>query len=847
MRSVANRPILQIVILFSLIFSAGCNMPTFVAPAPQEDTTVSITPEGAEGGIATAVPLPPPPQTEITFQVQLPENSPPDQLIFLTILDEVTGLSLNAQSYSMQPDEAGEGAPASYSITLPFPLGSVIQYRYERQAEIATVGEYVSDDRPVRYRMYHVEGPGKVEDVISRWLDTEITGSTGRISGKVTDSQTGEGVPQVLVAAGGEQTLSSSDGTYLLEGLPPGVHNLVAFALDGSYQTFQQGALVAAESTTPAPISLNKAAKVNVIFVVSLPEGSPPAVPVRIAGNLMQFGNTFADLSGGASTTSVRMPVLEPLPDGRYTLTMEMPAGAYLYYKYTLGDGFFNAEHDEEGAYKLRHVVIPDENVLIEDQVVTWSSSSRGPLTFDVTVPENTPVDDQITIQFKPVYGWTEPIPMWQLSDFRWAYVLYSPLNLPGDLSYRYCRNSQCGIADDEETKGPLATGRLAPISAEPHKFVDEVKAWAWLGTDTEIPEIDTSLLNPGTPFGAGIEFEAAYHPSWLPRMPFALEDVRSAGAQFVFLAPTWTYIRNDQPVLAPVAGQDALWYDLINITQQSELRGLYTVIFPQPNFRMDQDEWWQSSPHDFGWWLVWFEQYRTFILNHADLANRANSIALVLGGEWLTPALPGGKLPDGSPSGVPADAEQRWRDLIAEVRSRFDGQLLWALPYDMIQDTPAFVDSLDTIYLLFNQPLAAEVETTTAQMTSEAGRLLDNGALPIYYLFDKPIIVGIDYPSAYGSITGCIVSATETCAQADRLSPTLPDQPTIGIDLNEQLNAYDAILTAVSQRNWLSGVIARKYYPPAAIQYKSASIHGKPAESIVKSWFNLLVPPVTP
>jgi hypothetical protein len=844
MRRPAIRNFLQILLLFILSFSTGCNMPAFITPEPQVDSAVSITPEGE---ISTAVPLPPPPQTEITFQVQLPENSPPDQLIFLTILDEVTGLSLNAESNPMQPEETGDSGHLIYSITLPFPLGSIIQYRYERQAEIATVGEYISDDRPVRYRVYHVEGPGKVEDVISRWMDTEMIGSTGRISGKVTDSETGEGVPQMLVAAGGGQTLTSSDGSYLLEGLPPGVHNLVAFALDGSYRTFQQGALVAAESTTPAPISLTRAARVNVIFVVSLPEGSPPAVPVRIAGNLVQFGNTFANLAGGASTIAVRMPVLTPLPDGRYTLTIEMPAGAYLNYKYTLGDGFFNAEHDPDGAFQLRHVVIPEENVLIEDQVNTWSSSSRGPLTFDVSVPANTPPEDQITIQFKPVYGWTEPIPMWKLSETRWAYVLYSPLNLPGDLNYRYCRNSQCGIADDIETPGPFAAGRLASIGAEPQKFVDEVKAWAWLGSEVEIPQIDSSRMDSASHFGAGIEFEAAYHPSWLARMPFALDDVRAAGAQFVFLAPTWTYIRNSQPVLAPVAGQDPLWYDLVDIAQQSELRSVHTVLFPQPNFRIEAEEWWQTAPRDFGWWLVWFEQYRTFVLHHADLANDIGSAGLVLGGEWLAPALPGGRLPDGSPSGVPADAEQRWRDLIAEIRSRYNGSLQWALPYASIQDAPAFMDAVDTIYLLFNEPLASEAEASSAQMALEAGRLLDNGALPIYYLFDKPILVATSYPSAYGSATGCIVSATEGCAQPDKLSPTLPDQTTVGVDLVGQMAAYDAVLTAVSQRNWLNGVIIRGYYPPAAIQYKSASVHGTPAEAIIRTWFGLLAPPPAP
>jgi hypothetical protein len=46
---------------------------------------------------------------------------------------------------------------------LPFPLGSVVKYRYHRQGSFLAQ-EHLSDGRPVRYRLYGVEGPGIVED-----------------------------------------------------------------------------------------------------------------------------------------------------------------------------------------------------------------------------------------------------------------------------------------------------------------------------------------------------------------------------------------------------------------------------------------------------------------------------------------------------------------------------------------------------------------------------------------------------------------------------------------------------------------------------------------------------------
>ncbi len=210
-------------------------------------------------------------------------------------------------------------------------------------------------------------------------------------------------IPGLLIEAGGQQTLSASDGSFLLEGLPPGIHNLVGFAMDGKYRTFQQGAQVAAQSTTPAAISLQAAPLVNVVFVAKLPGNTPPVIPVRLAGSLYQTGNTFATLSGGISTIASNMPVLDPLPDGRYSVTLQLPAGADLRYKYTLGDGFWNAEHNRsDGQFRLRQIVIPDKNTLVEDEVDTWSSGNQAPITFDLRVPENTPTTDFVSIQFNP-------------------------------------------------------------------------------------------------------------------------------------------------------------------------------------------------------------------------------------------------------------------------------------------------------------------------------------------------------------------------------------------------------------------------------------------------------------
>jgi hypothetical protein len=126
--------------------------------------------------------------------------------------------------------------------------------------------------------------------------------------------------------------------------------------------------------------------------------------------------------------------------------------------------------------------------------------------------------------------------------------------------------------------------------------------------------------------------------------------------------------------------------------------------------------------------------------------------------------------------------------------------------------------------------------------MDMSAAFLLDNVALPIYYLINKPFILAIAYPSADGGITGCLPDGQGGCLSMGALTPSNPDNPAIQLDLQEQADAYAAILGAVNGRSWISGLVSRGYYPPAALQDKSVSVNGKPAAEVLRAWFPTLV-----
>lgn len=784
------------------------------------------------------------PAAEITFRVTIPGNTPIEEPVYLNILDEVTGLALSAKSYPMQIED-----DTHYILRLPVTIGSVVKYRYSRKGEGAPVNEHIADGRPVRYRMVHVEGPAIVQDVVSRWTDTPFVWQSGRIMGEATDQTTGQPIPNLLVTAGGAQALTASNGSFLIEGLPPGTHNLVAYAMDGSYRTFQQGARVEAGSTTPAPLHMASSTMVKLVFVVSVPSGTIPAVPIRLAGNLYQLGNTFADLSGGVSTIASRMPSLTVLPDGRYTITLSLPAGADIRYLYTLGDGLWNTEKFSAGTTSVRQLIVPENNTQINDTIESWVTKNSAPITFDVTVPVNTPTDDSVSIQFNPLYGWTEPIPMWRLSSSRWAYVLNSlPFPISG-FHYRVCRNDQCGVSDDSQTMGNSSPGYPVTTSDQPQIIKYTVNSWAWLSSYPISATVNgPSAAVRGSSFFAGIEFQPTFHPSWSARMPNALNEVKTTGSNWLVLTPTWSYTQNSPPILEVVSGRDPFWNDTMSTISQGQERGLNVALFPTPQFPSGSSEWWTSATRDFSWWVVWFDLYRNFILNYADMAERSGSQALIMGGDWLGPALPGGKMADGSASGVPADAESRWRQLIQDVRSRYKGTLMWAIPNSQaVGAPPAFLDAVDQIYLLFSERISNKTNPTPEDLQADIGSMLDSQLLPFQTRLNKPLILAAAYPSATGSATGCIQDPQGSCINFDLLEPSNPDISTVQLNLQEQADIYNALFIAVNQRTWISGLSARGFYPPAILQDKSISIHGKLSQNVISYWFPLLTGAATP
>ncbi len=780
---------------------------------------------------------------QTAFIATVPEPLLPNESLAIAILDEVTGLSLNATQYPMSARDS-----LTYTATLPLPFNSVVKYRYVRRGA-SQVLEDTNSGSAIRYRMYLVEGPAEIQDIIADWGDKSYARPTGEILGQITNVDTGSSLPNLLVTAGGMQSITDSNGRFELNGLPVGTQNLLVYSMDGMYQTFQQGAAVADGLTTVVDLRVKSLQLVNVTFLVKVPNTTVPGVPVRIAGNILQLGNTFADLQGGISSSTERMPIMNLQADGSYAITLALPAGADIQYKYTLGDGYWNAEHKLDGTWNQRELIVPDQEITIQDSVMSWSAGD-SPILFEVSVPSVTPPGDIIYIQFN-TFSWMEPIPMWPLGNNRWAYKLYSPLNILGSFSYRYCRNGQCGSADDVQTVGTTPVGRQASTSVIGQDIQDTVTAWKWFENPEPVTLVGAEITPRSSGFVAGIEFQPSFRPNWSYYAPQALINTQAIGANTVVLTPSWTFTSTSPQRFSPIPGQDPLWIDSAIMVSQARSLGLNVMLFPTPHFPVSVDSFslpsstfWLEAPRDAQWWQTWFTQYRAFAINYADLAAQTGSQSLILGGDWVTPAMPGGKLPNGSPSNVPADSETQWKSIITEVRQHFKGQVLWAFPYTKATlDAPlTFLQDVDGIYLLWSASLSTNPSATKTDYANEAGRLMDNEVSPLVSLVKKPLTLAVAYPSVTGAAGECISNGQGGCLDWNALSRPNPDISSVELSLQTQADIYEALLTAVNTRPWITGFVSRGYYPPAALQDKSTSIHNKPVADILWYWYPRLL-----
>ncbi|MDK2980102.1 MAG: hypothetical protein PWQ55_449 [Chloroflexota bacterium] len=767
---------------------------------------------------------------ETVFEVTLAEPLNENEILYFELLDEVTGVALNPTRYEMQAKDA-----YSYYVRIPMVIGSVVKYRYVRQGTDSNIIEHDTNGNTVHYRLDVIKKPAVVKDFVAKWDAGNYTGQTGEVSGYIYDNKNETPLSEILVSINGIRTFTSADGYYELKNVPLGEYNLVAIHPDGRFQTFQQGAVIAENSVTPASFGMQAADMVAVTFVVTPPESEQTLGTMRLISNLYSLGNTYSEKAGGVSVLAAQAPVLDRQENGDYSVTVDIPEGFDLQYKFSLGDGFINAEHAADGSYRVRQLIVPGKDSKIYNSVESWFSQGSQPVLVNVTVPQYTPENDVVAIQFNP-FVWMEPLPMVQEGDYSWSFALYSPQEYLNNAQFRFCRNYQCGLADDAQTSGANANGFVLNLDDASMYTIDyNLETWAGLAA------ADYALQPVGIPtnniYIKGIEITPTFDKKDMSTYQWGLVNAAVSGANLLVLSPTWTFREYAGKGITLQTGSDLLFsdYDTMDafINETGETIGMY----PQPRFDTATADYWANAERSFNWWQDWFVRYQRFILNYADYAETHGIQTLIIGGSEVAPAFPNGKLANGNSSNVPYDAADKWSALIDEVRNHFSGQLFFALPYsNNLDEAPQFLSKVDAIYVEMSTALTASNSPTLDELKSRSSAVLDGSVYNLYATYQKPVIIALDYPSLDGSASNCL-NYSNSCQEFLQTTET----PLKYVDQQEQAMVYQALIEESMRRTWIYGLVAQGYNPAVQVVDNSSSIYGKSAEAVLSYYFNAL------
>lgn len=803
-------------LLISLVLLSGCYLP-FSSSTPDSTIYENVS------DLATQ-------PVNIQFQLELPTPKLESERIIVEILDDVSGLTYNTKRY-----ELNELSNQTYAKTLSVPSGSVIKYRYGKFSENFTP-EATSDGNPVVYRMLYAAKNEIVIDVLQTWVGEPYNGGTGILRGTLIDEDTNQPIPDILINAGGQRTFSDANGKYLLEGLGEGIHNVVFYAMDGKYRSYQQGAFIAPSMTTSADVNLTPMPEVNITFQISTPIDALGA-PIYIAGNITQLGNTFAELNGSMSINPKRMPALTPNEDGTHSITLKLYAETDLRYKFTLGDGYWNSEQSDAGGIRVRQLIVPAQMTTISHTVDTWRSPGIEPITFSVTIPPGTAPNDEKFIQFR-TDTWTEPIPLWSLGGGKYLYILFSPLGPNQTISYQFCRNRDCTSARDtgslnfERQVQPSETAQMITLT------LDSWENWTPLVTGAAVVEAYVPTKPPS--FIRIIELTPEMNPSWLVYAPAGIAELVQINADSVVFSPQWQ-IKTSSPYLHPEIGVTPFTGDLIAMINATQDGGFSTALFPHLGPFVEMEGWWVNKAHTEAWWNEFFASYTRLILNYANISQISGTDALILGGKSLLPAFEGGILPDGSESNIPLGFDDDWAQLINDIRQIYDGKLIWSTNINQDMDPlPDFIYEFDEIHISVDSPLALGDDPSFEMIQSGFTHLIDSQIYEIYRSTSKPITLALAYPAVETAASGCAL-VSDSCYndglfRPGELSPYM-------VHLDDQALIYNAILPIVASRDWITAVSIRGYDPTVIVHDGASSIAEKPAYDVIEYWFKQLKP----
>jgi len=261
---------------------------------------------------------------------------------------------------------------------------------------------------------------------------------------------------------------------------------------------------------------------------------------------------------------------------------------------------------------------------------------------------------------------------------------------------------------------------------------------------------------------------------------------------------------------------------EIAEIAALAKKSGLTVGLYPQIIFpTASASSWWKEAEKNQLWWQQWYNEYERFVMNFSQFANVNDFDQLVIGGSGVEYSVPGAIKTAGSNFGTPKTAEQLWTDLLDKVKTYYTGTLLFGIPAeDGKLVTQSFFDKVDGFYLTMSDQ---DLQPYTYDEYS-LGAYLDGAVYAFYDSVDKPLYCGINS----ASLTSNRVGAESSSGALIR--PTDSQYGSANVDLASQDYFYQVYTPSLAQRDWISGISTRGFFPVLQLTDFSSSVYGKPA-----------------
>lgn len=240
----------------------------------------------------------------------------------------------------------------------------------------------------------------------------------------------------------------------------------------------------------------------------------------------------------------------------------------------------------------------------------------------------------------------------------------------------------------------------------------------------------------------------------------------------------------------------------------------LRILFFPTINIRGEANnaKWWRGNIEPSNW-DMWWENYINFNVHLASIAQKE-------GVEWYS---------IGTEMASTHRFPNRWQELIAKVRTVFDGKIVYSINFDS-HDSFDFGEYLDVIGINTYDPIAKHTDSPSSKQVQDSWWWVINKARTLHARFDRPVMITeIGYPSIAHAHVGPWDFRT--------------NKPK---DLNIQKFLLEEAFKVLY--NWNDGEAVFYYLygenlnqkPIGGPEDRTYTVWGKPAEATVRTYFAL-------